>query len=65
MTTISSTKPLAKFKRSPDRVAFQMTDRDIEILQALNRYRYLRTGQIHELLFGENSKRCASPVVSA
>ena len=51
----SSSKSLPKYKRVPDRVAFQMTDRDIEILQALNRYRYLRTGQIHELLFGDNT----------
>jgi hypothetical protein len=55
MAMESSSKPLSKYRRSPDRVAFQMTDRDVEILQALNRYRYLRTGQIHELLFGDNT----------
>lgn len=54
MAMESSSKPLSKYKRSPERVSFSITDRDIEILQALNRYRYLRTGQIHDLLFGEN-----------
>lgn len=51
----SSTKPLAKFKRSPDQVVFQMTDRDVAILQAINRYRYMRTTHIHDLLFSQNS----------
>lgn len=48
-------KPLAKYAREPKRVSFQITDRDIEILQALNRFRYMRTGQVHELLFPGNT----------
>lgn len=48
------TKPLPKYAREPKRVSFQVTDRDLEILRALNRYRYMRTGQIHDLLFSEN-----------
>lgn len=34
---------------------FTITQRDLEILLALNRYRYLTTSQIHRLLFSENS----------
>lgn len=45
---------LSKYKRDPKQVSFQLTDRDVEILRALNRYRYLRTGQVHELLFADN-----------
>ena len=52
MTSLN--KPLAKYAREPKRVSFQMTDRDLEILRALNRYRYMRTGQVHQLLFSEN-----------
>lgn len=33
----------------------QLTDRDLEILRALNRYRYLRTSQIRRLLFASAS----------
>lgn len=47
-------KRLSKYKRDPKQVSFQLTDRDVEILRALNRYRYLRTGQVHELLFSDN-----------
>ena len=32
---------------------FRLTDRDYTILQRLNRYRYLRTGQVQRLLFPE------------
>ena len=32
-----------------------LTDRDVAILEALNNYRYMRTGQIHRLLFSGNS----------
>ena len=34
---------------------FRLTDRDYEVLKAVNRYRYLRTGQIKRLLFSEAS----------
>lgn len=50
----SSPSPLPKYKRAPKRVNFQITDRDLEILRALNRYRYMRSGQIHRLLFSDN-----------
>lgn len=53
--TSSSSKPLSQYKREPDRVSFQLTDRDVDILKALNRYRYMRTSHIHDLLFPENS----------
>lgn len=33
---------------------FEFTDRDMEILRALERYRYLRTGQIQRLIFPGN-----------
>lgn len=35
-------------------IPFQMTERDIAILKALARYRYMRTGQIKRLLFPDN-----------
>lgn len=41
--------------RQPGKVQFQITERDVLILQALKRYRYLRTGQIARLIFPENS----------
>ncbi len=34
---------------------FVLTERDIEILRVINRYRYLRTGQIKRLLFQDNT----------
>jgi hypothetical protein len=34
-----------------ENLPFLLTDRDIDILRAVNRYRYLRTGQIHRLIF--------------
>lgn len=45
----------SKYKRNPRPVSFHLTDRDVDILHALNRYRYLRTGQVHELLFSDNA----------
>lgn len=36
---------------------FRMTERDIAILQAVNRYRYLRTSQIKRLLFAGNTTK--------
>ena len=46
---------LPKHERAGKSVAFVLTDRDIEILRAVNRYRYLRTGQIKRLVFPENT----------
>jgi hypothetical protein len=46
---------LPKHERATKRVAFVLTDRDVEILRAVNRYRYLRTGQIRRLVFPENT----------
>jgi len=34
---------------------FQLTDRDIKIIEYVNDYRYLQTGQIHRLCFANNS----------
>jgi hypothetical protein len=34
---------------------FQITERDIEVLRALNRCRYLRTGQVHRVAFSDNT----------
>ena len=45
---------LPRFERQPGR-AFQLTERDIEILKAINRYRYLRTGQVKRLVFTDNT----------
>jgi hypothetical protein len=35
--------------------SFQFTERDMEVLKALNRCRYLRTGQVHRLAFSDNA----------
>lgn len=53
---VLDSKRRSKYKRDRRKPpSFHMTDRDIEILRALNRYRYLRTGQVHDLLFSENT----------
>ena len=43
-----------RFERQPG-LSFLVTERDIEILKVINRYRYLRTGQIKRLIFADNS----------
>jgi len=45
---------LPKYKRQSGGVPFVITERDIEIMRAVNRYRYLKTSQIKRLLFPEN-----------
>lgn len=56
MTANSTVKnPLSKTERSPKDVTFRLTDRDLAIFEALNRYRYLKTSQIHRLIFSENN----------
>ena len=47
-------KQLPKRRRQPGAVNFVLTERDLEILAALGRYRYLRTSQIARLAFGAN-----------
>lgn len=42
---------LPKVGRQPSEVKFILTERDLRILDALGRYRYLRTGQIARLIF--------------
>ncbi len=42
--------PLPKYQPQKH-VAFVLTTRDLDILRALNRYRYLRTGQVQRLCF--------------
>jgi hypothetical protein len=49
-------KPAAK-AGPPKPRRFRLTERDYRILSALNAYRYLRTGQVHRLLFPE----CRTP----
>ncbi len=44
----------ARTQRIKGGVAFRVTERDIDILKAVNRYRYMRTGQIKRLIFPEN-----------
>jgi hypothetical protein len=46
---------LPKHERAGKPVAFVLTDRDLEILRVVNRYRYLRTGQIKRLVFPDNT----------
>jgi len=45
---------LPRNKRKPGGVNFVLTDRDVEILKCLARYRYLQTSQIQRLIFPEN-----------
>ena len=40
--------------RQPKKVQFQITERDVQILESLKRYRYLKTSQIARLVFPEN-----------
>lgn len=49
-----STPYLPRFERRPDR-SFVVTEREVEILKALNQFRYLRTGQVKRLVFANNS----------
>lgn len=46
---------LSRTKRKKGGLAFQLTERDLEIIRAVNRYRYLRTNQIQRLIFTENT----------
>jgi hypothetical protein len=45
-----SRKPLTRYRRKAE-VPFLLTERDLAVLQAVDRCRYLRTGQIHRLVF--------------
>lgn len=47
----------ARNKRSKGGMAFRLTDRDMAIIRAVNRYRYLRSGQINRLFFPENTSK--------
>lgn len=42
-------------KRTGTPIPLQITGRDLEILRAVHRYRYLRTGQVKRLLFPEST----------
>ncbi|WP_169742981.1 replication-relaxation family protein [Desulfobacter vibrioformis] len=42
-------------KRQPQALPCKLTERDLAILLVLNRYRYLRTGQVKRLIFSDNS----------
>ena len=46
---------LSQTKRRRGGVPFRLMDRDITILRAVNRYRYLRTSQVNELIFSGNT----------
>lgn len=45
---------LVRHKRASGEVRFVMTTRDVAILEALNRYRFMRTSQIRKLVFTNN-----------
>ncbi len=49
-----TTTRLSTTTRQPKKVQFNLTDRDVRILEALKRYRYLKTSQIARLIFTEN-----------
>ncbi len=51
---MKDTTYLPRFERQPG-VPFVLTERDIEMLKVINRYRYLRTGQIKRLIFPDNA----------
>ena len=42
---------LPVYQRRPGQVSGQLVERDVEILRLLQTYRYLQTGQIHQLLW--------------
>lgn len=45
--------------RAEESIAFRLQERDIEIIKAVNRCKYLQTGDVHKLLFPDCSKRRA------
>lgn len=49
------TRYAPRFERVETPPPFRITERDLEILRWLSRCRYLRTGQVHRLVFGENA----------
>lgn len=51
MTRSPKPQNLPKLGRNPSALTFVLTERDLHILDALARYRYLRTGQIARLVF--------------
>jgi hypothetical protein len=48
-------KRISLFKRSPQEINFMITQRDLDILISINKYRYLSTNQVHNLLFSDNT----------
>jgi len=52
---MTSKKRISLTKRSPKEINFVMTGRDVEILIVINKYRYLSTTQVHNLLFSNNT----------
>lgn len=50
----SPKRPYTPVLTRQDNVSFRLQERDVFILQVLNRYRYLRTNQIKRLIFPEN-----------
>lgn len=54
MTRSTKRSHLPKIGRSPKSVKFVVTERDLSVLDALGRYRYLRTGQIARLIFPQS-----------
>lgn len=44
-------------RRAKGGVRFRLTERDISIIHAINRYRYMRTGQINRLIFQGNKSK--------
>lgn len=53
LTKNNRKKPLPKIRRK-NNVPMLLVDRDLEILKALSRYRYMRTSQIKRLVFPNN-----------
>ncbi len=49
------TRYAPRFERVETPMPFRITERDLEILRWLSRCRYLRTGQVHRLVFAENA----------
>jgi hypothetical protein len=55
-SAVPSRRVPAERPSAPD-PAFRLTERDIAIIEAVNRFRYLRTGQIKRLLFPDNRSK--------
>ena len=57
METQTTTKRRSRMRRQQTAKRIELTPRDIKILLLLNRYRYLRSSHVHQLVGGKSKRR--------